>query len=214
MRVKLGLAVFVIALAAGAGNASADTPVLTGDVGLNDEFVISLVDASGAKVTHLDTGTYTLTVHDRSRHHNFHLYGPGVDVATVFDTIGDQTFTITLVDGTYVFVCDPHVSTMKGTFTVGSATAPPPPGKLAASISPVSKFALGPLGAVSAGKYVISVRDRSTKDGFRLSGPGLTRSTAARFTGSVRWTVTLRAGAYSFGSMRFPKLRRTFTVSG
>jgi plastocyanin len=209
--VVVALAVLVL-LSVGAGNARADSPVLTGGVG-EDSFAISLVDASGAKVKHIDAGTYTLTVQDRSVHHNFHLYGPGVDVATVTDTVGDQTFTVTLVDGTYIFVCDPHALTMRGVFTVGSVTAPPP-GKLSASISGGSKSALAPLDSVSAGTYVITVSDRSTKDGFRLSGPGVTRSTGPRFTGSVKWTVTLRVGTYEFGSTRFPKLRRAFTVYG
>lgn len=57
-------------------------------------------------MTHLDTGTYTLNLHDYSqlpwRHHNFHLFGPGIDVATDSETIGDETFTIRLVDGTWV----------------------------------------------------------------------------------------------------------------
>src|SRR5581483_7968888 len=109
----------LISLFAGAGSAQADNPVLTGDVALNDAFVISLVDAAGATVKHVDAGTYTLLVHDHSVHHNFHLYGPGVSVATDTNAVGDQTFTITLVDGTYTYVCDPHALTMRGVFTVG-----------------------------------------------------------------------------------------------
>jgi len=65
-----------------------------------------------------------------------------------------------------------------------------------------------------AGTYVIAVSDRTTKDGFRLSGPGVTRVTARRFTRSVKWTVTLRVGTYEYGSARFPKLRKVFTVYG
>jgi hypothetical protein len=211
---RLVLAVLAVAFAAGAGSARADNPVLTGDVGLNDSFVISLTNASGAKVTHLDKGTYTLVVHDRSAFHNFHLSGPEVNVTTDVDAVGDQTFTVMLVDGTYFFDCDPHSSQMKGSFTVGAVTTPPPPVKLAASLSAASKSTLGPLGGLSAGKAVITVRDRSTKDGFRLAGPGVTRSTGATFTGTATWTVTLRAGTYSFGSARLPKLRHRFTVSG
>jgi hypothetical protein len=207
------VALLVVLLIVGAWKA-ADTSVLTGAVGDGDGFVITLVDASGANVKHVDAGTYTLVVHDRSVHHNFHLTGPGVDVATDIIGVGDETFTITLVDGVYTYVCDPHAVTMRGLFTVGSVTAPPP-GKLAASISGGSKFALGPLGsAPPSGTYVITVSDRTTKDGFRLSGPGVTRVTARRFTGSVKWTVTLRVGTYEFGSARFPKLRKTFTVYG
>jgi len=211
---RLVLAALAVAFTAGAGSARADNPVLTGDVGLNDSFVISLTDASGAKVTHLDKGTYTLVVHDRSAFHNFHLSGPEVNVTTDVDAVGDQTFTVMLVDGTYFFDCDPHSSQMKGSFTVGAVTTPPPPFKLAASLSAASKSTLGPLGGLSAGKAVITVRDRSTKDGFRLAGPGVTRSTGATFTGTATWTVTLRAGTYSFGSARLPKLRHRFTVSG
>ena len=214
MGTRLVLAALAVAFTAGAGSARADNPVLTGDVGLNDSFVISLTDASGAKVTHLDKGTYTLVVHDRSAFHNFHLSGPEVNVTTDVDAVGDQTFTVMLVDGTYFFDCDPHSSQMKGSFTVGAVTTPPPPFKLAASLSAASKSTLGPLGGLSAGKAVITVRDRSTKDGFRLAGPGVTRSTGATFTGTATWTVTLRAGTYSFGSARLPKLRHRFTVSG
>jgi hypothetical protein len=211
---RLVLSALAVALVAGAGSARADNPVLTGDVGRGDAFVISLTDASGAKVTHLDAGTYTLVVHDRSSFHNFHLSGPEVNVMTDVDAVGDQTFTVTLVDGTYFFDCDPHSSQMKGSFTVGAVTTPPPPVKLAASLSATSKSTLGPLAGLSPGKAVITVRDRSTKDGFRLSGPGVTRSTSTTFTGSATWTVTLRAGTYSFGSARLPKLRHRFTVSG
>ena len=187
--------------------------MLTADVGLGDSFAISLVDATGKAVKHVDAGTYTLVVHDHSVHHNFHLTGPGVDVATDAVGVGDQTFTITLSDGVYTYICDPHALTMRGVFAVGSVAAPPP-GKLAASISRGSRFALGPLGSVPAGSYVVAVADRTALDGFRLAGPGLARSTTARFTGSVKWIVTLRVGTYVFGSVRSPKLRRAFTVYG
>jgi plastocyanin len=212
MRATHALAVVVVLLAAGAGSAQADNPVLTGEVGTNDSFVISLVDASGAKVKHVDAGSYTLVVHDLTVHHNFHLTGPGVDVSTDVVGTGDRTFTITLTDGIYTYVCDPHALTMRGVFTVGSVTAPPPV-RLSASIAG-SRFALGPLDTVPAGPYVIAVSDRTSKDGFRLAGPGVTRATTRRFTGSVKWTVTLRVGTYEYGSARFPKLRKTFTVYG
>src|SRR5256714_318704 len=55
---------FVVAAFLPASVTGADNPVLEGTVGTNDAFVISLVDASGAKVTHLDPGTYTIVVHD------------------------------------------------------------------------------------------------------------------------------------------------------
>jgi hypothetical protein len=210
--------VVVVSLLLGAaGTAGAANPVLTGDVGIEDGFSIGLTDANGARVTHLDTGTYTLVIHDHSSFHNFHLSGPGsVDVQTPVDFIGDQTFTVTLVDGQYFFQCDPHSSQMKGNFTVGTLTAPTPtpppaPQKLAASIGPGASFRLGPLGGVSSGKAVITVTDRSARDGFHLTGPGVAKATGAKFRGTTKWTVTLKAGTYTYGSS---KSRKRFTVSG
>jgi plastocyanin len=210
------LAIAAATLLAAAGPARADNPVLTGDVGANDGFVITLTDANGARVTHVDAGTYTLVVHDHSTFHDFHLSGPGsVDVATTPDFVGNQTFTVTLVDGQYFFQCDPHSSQMKGNFTVGSFTAAPPPTptapaqKLAGSVGPGAAFKLGPVGGLSSGKTVITVSDKSAKDGFRLSGPGVSKSTSAKFRGTVKWTVTLKAGKYTYGTA---KKRKTFTV--
>ena len=218
MVIRLLLAVVAISLL-GAGSARADNPVLTGDVGAGDSFTITLNDASGSKVTHLDAGTYTLTLHDHSSFHNFHFSGPGVDVSTSVDAIENKTFTVTLTDGTYFFDCDPHSSQMKGSFTVGTVSTPPPPTvpapvKLAASIGAGSKATLKPLAGLAAGKAVVTVKDASATDGFRLAGPGVSKATGKAFRGTVTWTVTLRAGRYSFGSVRVSRLRRTFTISG
>ncbi len=222
MAVKLLVVAALLALLSAGGTARADNPTLVGDVGLNDSFAISLKDASGTAVKHVAAGTYTLLVHDHSALHNFDLNGPGVSVATGVDSVGDQTFTVTLVDGTYFFQCDEHVGQMHGSFTVGSVTAPPPPPPtpvpaarlLAGSIGPGAKFALVPAKGLSAGKFKLKISDRSATDGFRLAGAGLTRATGAKFRGSVTWAVTLKAGKYSYGSARNAKLRRSFTISG
>ena len=224
MAVKILVVAALVALLSAVGSARADNPTLVADVGLGDSFSISLKDATGTAVTHLAAGTYTLLIHDRSAFHNFDLNGPGVAVATGVNTVGDQTFTVTFVDGTYFFQCDEHVSQMHGSFTVGSVTTPPPvptptptpvpaAKALAASIGPGAKFALAPSKGLSAGKFKIKVTDRSATDGFRLAGPGITRATSAKFRGAVTWSVTLKAGKYSYGSARNAKLRRSFTVS-
>lgn len=203
-------------LAGSAGAARADSPVLTGDVGAGDSFTITLKDASGAGVKHLDPGTYTLVVHDHSDLHNFHLSGPGVDVSSDVDGIGDKTFTVTLTDGKYFFQCDPHSSQMRANFTVGTVAAPPPttqraPTKASGSIvGSVSSFR--PSSGLSAGAFAIVVDDRSATDGFRLSGPGVSKSTGATFRGTVTWKVTLAAGSYSYGSALHAKRRHTFTI--
>src|SRR3982751_1227304 len=118
-------ACLVAAAASSPGRTSASEQQLVGSVGPG--FVITLEDASGAKVTHLDPGSYTLVVHDKSELHNFHLVGPGLDVATDVLAIGDKTFAITVTDGVYNFDCDAHPLTMTGAFAGGTATLPPPP---------------------------------------------------------------------------------------
>jgi Copper binding proteins, plastocyanin/azurin family len=65
-----------------------------------------------------EPGSYELTVEDLSSAHNFHLTGPGVDVSTSVGDEGTETFTIDLEPGTYEFVCDPHASSMNGSFEV------------------------------------------------------------------------------------------------
>jgi plastocyanin len=86
---------------------------LNGSVGPG--FDISLDNTEG-----LTAGDYTLIVDDQSSSHNFHLTGPGdVDVSTSVGEEGEQTFEVTLEAGEYTFVCDPHASQMKGSFTVG-----------------------------------------------------------------------------------------------
>ncbi len=221
MRAGVSLAALLAGLAllvATAGASRADNPVLTGDVGFNDSFSISLKDPNGLPVSHLDPGTYTLVVHDHSSLHNFRLTGPGVNVATDIESANDSTFTITLTDGTYFFQCDVHAAQMKGKFTVGTVSTPPPPTpapaptRLAASIGPGSASSLRPLAGLSAGTFAIAVSDRSSSDGFRLSGPGVAKATGTAFRGSVTWRIRLAAGRYSFGSALHPKLRHSFTI--
>ena len=123
------LSLVLVVLAAGAflapGTASAQTK-LTATVG--PAFSIQLSNESGGRVTQLDPGTYEITVNDRSVEHNFHLTGPGVDRMTEVDFEGTVTWTVTFTDGVYRFVCDPHSTTMRGQFRVGTppVTTPPP----------------------------------------------------------------------------------------
>ena len=226
MRVGVTLAVLLGAcalLAGAAGATRADNPVLTGDVGQGDSFTITLKDASGAVVKHLDAGTYTLVVHDHSSIHNFDFSGPGVAVTTDVDFVGDKTFTVTLTDGTYFYQCDPHSAQMRGSFTVGAVTtttAPtptpvPPVSRTKASASIIgSASSFKPSSGLSAGPFAIVVADRSATDGFRLVGPGVSKATGAKFRGTVTWNVKLSAGRYSYGSALHAARRHTFTVSG
>jgi hypothetical protein len=86
---------------------------LNGSVGPG--FDISLDGTDG-----LTAGSYTLVVDDQSSEHNFHLTGPGgVDVSTDVAGEGEESFDVELAAGEYTFVCDPHASQMRGSFTVG-----------------------------------------------------------------------------------------------
>ena len=92
---------------------SGDGKTLNGSVGPG--FDISLDGTDG-----LVAGSYTLVVNDQSSAHNFHLTGPGgVDVSTDVGAEGEETFEVELQEGEYTFLCDPHTSQMRGSFTVG-----------------------------------------------------------------------------------------------
>jgi NitT/TauT family transport system substrate-binding protein len=63
------------------------------------------------------------------------------------------------------------------------------------------------------GKYLVIIKDKSKTDGFKLSGPGVTKSTGSGKTGTTRWTVTLSPGRYTYASTSNGKLRGSFRVS-
>jgi len=81
-------------------------------------FNISLKKTNGTKVTTLRRGVYVIRVSDKSSIHNFHLLGPGLTKATSIGKVGAVTWTLTLRVGRYQYICDPHASSMKGSFRV------------------------------------------------------------------------------------------------
>ncbi|RDI75490.1 Plastocyanin [Gaiella occulta] len=108
-RIALAAAVAAAALVA-ALPAAAAIPTFKGTVGPG--FTISMA----SKPT--KAGKIRLVIADKSNIHNFHLTGPGVNIKTSVPATGSKTFTLTLKKGTYRFVCDPHLTSMKGSFTV------------------------------------------------------------------------------------------------
>jgi plastocyanin len=178
-------------------------------------FTIVLQDASGARVSRLDPGTYDIEVRDLSDEHNFHLTGPGVNRSTDVVETGTFNWTVTFTDGTYRYVCDPHVGSMSGSFSVGSGTAPPPPsGGGGGAITAKTRLALtaGPGFTISlrtaagravtrmrTGTYTVVVRDRSRSHNARLRAPGYNRATTVPFVGQQTWKVKLaRPGTLRF----------------
>lgn len=98
------------------GSAVQPGDTLLGSVGPG--FDISLSTQDGDAVTSVPAGSYTIEVNDQADIHNFHLTGPGVDEATDVAAVGTETFDVELQAGTYEYVCDPHASSMNGSFEV------------------------------------------------------------------------------------------------
>jgi len=88
------------------------------DASVGPGFEISLTTEDGQPVETLTAGSYTLLTNDQSGIHNFHLTGGGVDVDTGVSEQGTDSFDITVSEGTYDFVCDPHAGSMNGSFEV------------------------------------------------------------------------------------------------
>jgi hypothetical protein len=108
-----GLAALALTSSAGA----AVPTRLVGSVGPG--FTITLKKAA-RPVRLLTPGRYSITVADKSNIHNFHLKGPGLNKEiTTVGFVGTKTVILALKRGTYTFVCDPHFTSMKGSFKVG-----------------------------------------------------------------------------------------------
>lgn len=215
------LLLFVLLLIAavfvpGSARPAATATALSGSVGPG--FTISLKDAAGRGVSHLDPGDYTITVQNlnTTAEHNFHLRGPGVDQQTPFQA-GTWTWNVTFTDGTYTFRCDAHPTIMKGSFTAGNPPPPPVVPKLSGKVGPGSTISLkkgsAMVKALKAGTYRVTVRDVSTRDNFHLVGPGVSKKTAVRGKKTVTWKLRFRAGKYTYRSDAHKKLKRTFRVS-
>ena len=206
---------FVLA-PAGAPSVSAN-PELLGTVGPG--FTIRLTHPDGSVVRKVDPGTYDIVVRDLDSEHNFHLSGPGVDRFTDVEAIVNVTWTVTFAEGRYELECDPHSSTMSGSFVAGNPP-PPPPDPTPAPVPTAKKLLLtvGPTAAITlrnaagkmlhgltAGNYTIVVRDRSKVHNAHLIGTRVNRKSGLAATGTLTWKVKLSAGLLRFFSDRSPK---------
>jgi plastocyanin len=208
MATRIVLTALLAALFLPSALARADNPRLVATVGRNDSFAISLTDASGNRVTHLDPGTYDVAVHDLSEMHNFHLHGPGVQQATAVGNVEDVVWTVTLTDGKYAFDCAAHPGAMNGWFTVGQVA----PTQFAAAVGPKRSISLKPK-ITEVGTATITVNDRSRGDNFHLTGPGVNKKTGVAFRGRATWNVTLLPGTYSYRSDKHKTMRGSLIVT-
>ncbi len=94
----------------------AATPRLIATVG--PASTISLRRASGAALKTIKPGTYSITVRDRSKLHNFHLVGKGVNRKTGLAATATVTWKVTLGAGALRFYSDRSPKTVKGSVAV------------------------------------------------------------------------------------------------
>jgi plastocyanin len=115
----VGSAGVALALAAVSLASAASHPTLTGVVGKNDAYKISLA-FNGKSVKTLKAGTYTIVIHDDSTMHNYELDGPhGKSWSfTSVPFVGTKTVTLKLVAGKYKAYCEAHESIMFQHFSV------------------------------------------------------------------------------------------------
>jgi len=129
VKIAAGVAAAALALAGCGGGDEEATPTDTGTTttppvgatlqgSVGPGFDISLTTQDGQDVTTVAPGSYTIEVDDMASSHNFHLTGPGVDEKTEVAEEEKETFQVDLQAGTYTFVCDPHSSSLNGSFEV------------------------------------------------------------------------------------------------
>ncbi len=185
-----GTAAFRLTAASGDGPAPLQARV-------GPDYIISFTMADGTPITTLTAGTYTIHAVDTEVEHNFHIFGPGVDLSTGANQEEDDLWTATFQNNNvYTYRCDIHPTVLNGTVTVGNpvvvatVAAPPPPtavsakgsgngnsaltltGTLNATVSATGALKLtlkgSPVKVLPVGNYKITVTDSSKKDDFVL----------------------------------------------
>ena len=114
------LAVATVALALPNFAGAMSHPKLTGVVGKNNAYKITLAGSNGKVVKTLKAGTYTFVIHDDSSIHNYELDGPHGKSWT-FTSVpfkGTKTVTLKLAAGAYKAYCSAHESIMFQHFSV------------------------------------------------------------------------------------------------
>jgi plastocyanin len=81
---------------------------------------------------------------------------------------------------------------------VGNAATPKLTGVAGPGFTITLKSGGKPVKTLKAGTYTVVVSDKSSEHNFHLFGPGVNKTTSVPFVGSKTWTVTLKAGKYTF----------------
>jgi hypothetical protein len=80
---------------------------------------ITLRSATGAVLKRVKAGTYSITVRDRTKAHNFHLVGKGVNRKSGIAAVGTLAWKVKLSAGVLRFYSDRAPKTVKGSIRVG-----------------------------------------------------------------------------------------------
>jgi NitT/TauT family transport system substrate-binding protein len=143
------------------------------------------------------------------------LLPPGTDNVRlpVWSTLIDRTQLLELANYAKQF----GVITTLPNFTKLISSAVTSGKILQATVGPTVFLTLRLNGSVAktlaAGSYTFSVTDRTTKDNFHLSGPGVNKSTSVAKVETTSWTVKLAKGSYKISSDAHPRLTQTITVT-
>jgi hypothetical protein len=92
------------------------TPKLLATVG--PKSTISLRSASGQALRSIKAGTYSIVVRDRTKAHNFHLVGKGVNRKSSVAGLGTTIWKLKLAKGGLRFYSDAAPKTVKGSASV------------------------------------------------------------------------------------------------
>jgi plastocyanin len=79
---------------------------------------IEMKNSANRDLKTVKAGIHRIKVEDKASIHNFHLNGPGVNKSTSVSGVGETVWTVNLKPGKYTYFCDPHASTMRGSFRV------------------------------------------------------------------------------------------------
>ncbi len=145
----------------------------------------------------IPAGTYTIRVTDDAFTHNFHLMGPGVDMATPVDETPSPTWTVTFQPGsTYRYQCDVHADFMFAVFQTSGASSSSGSSGSGGSSSSSSSGGSSSSGSTSSGTSSKSGGSQTTLSG-TLAG---TVSAAGKLTLTLggKPVAKLKAGRYMF----------------
>ena len=186
------------------GAGGAVTPLLTATVGsatAPEAYQISLADSTGAKVTHVDPGQYTIVVHDSSA-----LY---LAIELLELPVGSEVITSPLTFSTDIAPivkagCVPvFVDVEPDTFNVDVS-------KIEEMISSRTRAMLFPnlIGNAPDWDVIRSIADRHDLRVIEDSCDGL----GVKFRGTRTWKVTFAAGKGTYRSDAHKRLRASFVV--